>query len=563
MRGLFSSRVRGVVFACLAGACGGNQAAPVLGDTPWLPCPSGFHDECMTMEMPLDWNAPNGRKTPVFISRARSASPSHADLWLLQGGPGDSADVFADVVDELRAALPGFDIYTMEHRGVGQSGRLGCPDQESPSSEGSTAITPNEIPGCIAAAQAESGGLQYFRITSAADDLAHAIDETRAPGHDVFVYGVSYGTAVAIRYMQLRPNDARGIILDSVAPPGIAFFSHFSEQSDPVLHSLADLCAGDATCAARLPPDPWTSLSAVTRKVAAGACPDAKLSSAGLSGYVEGLLQQDDARVVAMALLHRIDRCEPADLTALQAFQNTLGEMYEPASPRFSQVLYWNVVFSDLWERPAPTIATLAARCNALAICSGGSLGLGEVQPLWPPFPEDPLAGQPITTSSAVLILNGTLDPQTPLANAAAFNALVTSPHKTFVAMPFSAHATIEQAQVMSVDEPACGYQVLQSFLGNPEAPDTSCAGMALPVSFASDPDQAETWFGTDNLWDNVETLDGGSGDDGGEGGAGNGNQLNADAAAGIDASSDAAGGASAEAGSDADAGDEAGPDEN
>jgi pimeloyl-ACP methyl ester carboxylesterase len=457
----------------------------------------------MTMEMPLDWSAPEGRTTPVFVSRARSATPSHADLWLLQGGPGDSADVFVNVVDELRAALPGFDIYTMEHRGVGQSGRLGCPQQESPSSDQGTAISPAEMPACIAAAQAASGGLQYFRITSAANDLAHAIDRTRAPDHDVFVYGVSYGTAVAIRYMQLRPNDARGIILDSVAAPGIAYFSHFSEQSDPVLHSLADLCAADAVCAARLPPDPWTALSAVTGKVAAGACPDAKLSAVGLSQYVEGLLQRDDARVVAMALLHRVDRCEPDDLAALQAFRNTSSEMDEASSPRFSQVLYWNVVFSDLWERPAPTIATLTARCNALSICGQGSLRLGQVQPLWPSFPEDVLAGKPIVTTSDVLILNGTLDPQTPLANATAFNATVSSPHKTFVTMPFSAHATIEQAQVMSVDEPACGYQVLQSFLQNPEAPDTSCVAMALPVSFESSPEQAETWFGTDDLWDN------------------------------------------------------------
>jgi pimeloyl-ACP methyl ester carboxylesterase len=506
----------------------------------------------MTMEMPLDWNAPEGRKTPVFVSRALSTSPSFADLWLLQGGPGDSADVFEDVVDELRAALPGFDIYTMEHRGVGQSGRLGCPVQESPTSDEGTAISPAEMPACIAAAQSSSGGLQYFRITSAANDLAHAIDRTRTPGHEVFVYGVSYGTAVAIRYMQLRPNDARGIILDSVAAPGIAFFSHFSEQSDPVLHSLADLCAADATCAARLSPDPWTSLSEVTGKVAAGACPAAMLSAVGLSEDVEGLLQRDDARVVAMALLHRVDRCEPGDLAALQAFSNTSTEMYEPPSPRFSQVLYWNVVFSDLWERPAPTIATLTARCKALSICSGGSLRLGEVQPLWPSFPEDPLAGKSIVTSSDVLILNGTLDPQTPLANATAFNEAVSSPHKTFVTMPYSAHATIEQAQVMSVDEPACGYQVLQSFLQNPDAPDTSCVATALPVSFASNPEEAETWFGTEDLWDN-EASDSGSDDDSGDTEAAAAPDTDADATAGLGTDADAAAGT--EAAADADEG--------
>jgi pimeloyl-ACP methyl ester carboxylesterase len=503
-----SFRALSLALAFVVGACGAHHAPAPPGDTPWQACPAGFRDECMSMEVPLDWDAPGGRKTPVFISRARSATPSHADLWLLQGGPGDSAEVFANIVDELRAALPGFDIYTMEHRGVGQSGRLGCPDQESPSSDEGTSVSLAELPACLREAEAASGDLRYFRITSAANDLAHAIDRTRAPGHDVFVYGVSYGTAVAIRYMQLRPNDARGIILDSVAAPGIAFFSHFSEQSDPVLHSLADLCAADATCAARLPPDPWTSLSSVTRKVAAGSCPAAQLSAVGLSQFVEGLLQSDDSRVAAMALLHRVDRCEPGDVAALKVFRNAEAETEGLPSPRFSQILYWNVVFSDLWERPAPTVAELTARCNALSICGQGSLRLGQVQPMWPAFPEDPLAGKPITTSSAVLILNGTLDPQTPLANATAFNATVSSPHKTFVTMPFSAHATIEQAEIMSVDEPACGYQVLQSFLQSPEAPDTSCVATALPVSFAADPELAEAWFGTDNFWDNGDAGD-------------------------------------------------------
>jgi hypothetical protein len=82
------------------------------------------------------------------------------------------------------------------------------------------------------------------------------------------------------------------------------------------------------------------------------------------------------------------------------------------------------------------------------------------------------------------------------------------------VQLPFSAHDTIVQALVTNGAQPPCGYQILESFLANPNAPDTSCATEAQPVSFASDPTQAESLFGTADLWDNQNApLDGGAGD--------------------------------------------------
>jgi pimeloyl-ACP methyl ester carboxylesterase len=489
--------------AVTAVACSSRNASSVQGDTPWEPCPSGFHDECMSMMMPLDYAAPNGPKVPVFLSRARSFTPSHADLWLLQGGPGDSADVFETMVDEIRKDVPGVDVYTMEQRGIGQSARLGCPVQESPTSDEGTTISHAEVPACLAAVEAQwPKGLDDFRLTPTANDLASAIDRTRTPGHSVFVYGVSYGTAVAIRYMQLRPNDATGVILDSIAPPGIAFFSQFSGQYDPVLHSLADLCAADPGCAGHLGPDPWGALSKVTGEVADGGCSAANLTRTSLSEYLETMLQSDELRVPGMALLHRVDRCSPADVAAIQAYEQYADAVSGSSSPRTSKVLYWNVVSSDLWESPPPSLDTLNARCDALSICGRGSVDNGEVQAMWPSFPVDPLSAQPaIATGSAVLLLNGTLDPQTPLANAMAFNERLQSPHKTFVPLSYSAHATINQAIAANPAEPPCGYQILVSFLGNPNAPDTSCASALLPVSFVSDPTQAHALFGADDIW--------------------------------------------------------------
>jgi pimeloyl-ACP methyl ester carboxylesterase len=512
------------VFVTAAGACS-DAAAPYTGDTPWGPCPAGFRDECRTLALPLDYAHPDLGTVPVFISRAPSFAASHADLWLLQGGPGDSADVFDVNVDELRRDVPGVDIYTLEQRGIGQSARLGCPIQESASSDQGTNISQAELPACLAAVESQwPEGLANFRLTPTANDLAHAIDRTRTPGHDVFVYGVSYGTAVAIRYMQLRPNDAKGVILDSIAAAGIADFSHFSEQSDPVLHALADLCAADPGCVAHLGTDPWDALSKVTGEVADGHCPGAGFTRASLSGTIAGMLQSDALRVPAMALLHRIDRCNPDDLAAIKAYQQFAKAESSAPSDRYSPILYYNIVFNDLWGSPAPSLDTLQARCDALSICDEGSLALGEFRTSWPIFPLDPLSAQsPITTGSAVLLLNGTLDPQTPLANAIAFDDRLRSPHKTLVQVAFSAHATIEQALVTNPTQAPCGFQILESFVGNPNAPDTSCAMESKPVSFDSDPIESASVFGTPDFWDNDDAVDAGAGDGSPDGGAGDG----------------------------------------
>ena len=228
---------------------------------------------------------------------------------------------------------------------------------------------------------------------------------------------------------------------------------------------------------------------------------------------MESLLERDDLRVVALALLRRIDRCGRQDVAAIQAFQGVAKDLLaDIQSPRHSEVLYWNVVSSDLWESPAPSVSEMQARCDALSICNGGTLQNAKVQAMWPRFDADPLDSHPqLSTGSAVLLLNGDLDPQTPLAHAMTFAAGLSSPHKTFVTLPNSAHDTVEQANVASLDSPSCGFQIVLSFLMHPEAPDTSCVAQARPVSFEPGSDVAATWFGVDDFWGDGLSIDAGT----------------------------------------------------
>jgi hypothetical protein len=79
------------------GAKGGSGEGPVGGSGP-RPCPSNFAalDECDSLEVPLDWEAPEGETISIFYGKRRAKGEATAQLWLLQGGPGGSAEVFSE-----------------------------------------------------------------------------------------------------------------------------------------------------------------------------------------------------------------------------------------------------------------------------------------------------------------------------------------------------------------------------------------------------------------------------------------------------------------------------------
>src|SRR5688572_27268311 len=84
---------------------GGIDAAPVDGgsDTgstlPFGTCPGLYSGLCATVEMPLDWKNPSGKKIGILIDKIVSAPRPKGHLWLLAGGPGGSA---ADLVPIAR-----------------------------------------------------------------------------------------------------------------------------------------------------------------------------------------------------------------------------------------------------------------------------------------------------------------------------------------------------------------------------------------------------------------------------------------------------------------------------
>jgi pimeloyl-ACP methyl ester carboxylesterase len=467
----------------------------------WGECPEFFSTECAHVELPLDWSQPGGQRISVLVARRPAADPNAPQLWLLQGGPGGSGGTFYKGIEAV-AEKTGMSVYTLDHRGVGHSTRLGCGDPGW--------VQPGDMADCLATVQQEWGpGLDHFTTTAAARDLGVLIDLTRNPGQKAFVYGVSYGAYWAMRYLQIFPTQPAGVVLDSIPTPGVESFTRYDGYYDPVAKELMALCAADEACQSRLGADPWSSLQQLYAKMDNGHCPalfEKATARKSVRNILGSLLEDWYGRVYALAFVYRLYRCNAADQ---QALTHLFKYFFVPDEERArlgaltSYVLFWHVALAEMWEDPAPSTAELEARIAPLFFSKDLALG-NPVHDQWPVYPQDEYVGQFPDTDVPVLMLQGTLDPQTPRDLAAVTATHLTAPHQTFILVPGSPHGVVLQSLVKTPGADPCGMQIVTSFLADPTGtPDTTCLADLAPVPFSFPAETNQHWLGTDDLWEN------------------------------------------------------------
>jgi pimeloyl-ACP methyl ester carboxylesterase len=484
------------------------------GDLAFAACSgtyAGYTGSCATLRVPLDWARQDGRTIPVLVNRiVASTAPaaSRRTLWLLQGGPGGTAAGLDEIARGISALVPDVDIYALEHRGVGGSTALECPRGASENTAGAFTVCADAL-----TATWDPAGLAAFNTTNAAKDLVAAIDATRsssrattADNHGVFVYGVSYGTYWAHRYLQVAPQgQAAGVLLDSILPPVGQYVSSYDGQFDPQAKKLADLCAADATCRTYLGSDPWSRLQTIREHIAEGRCQNT--FDATNRRVLSVLLESWSGRTYALAAMARYERCAPEDVLALQNLIKVLGRHAGVGDGVASKPLAYNVLFSELYETPAPSAAMMDAR-YASAVFPAGMVELSRGRSEWPLYANDEHVGAWAKTSTPMLMMNGTLDCQTPIESAARMGDAFRGAHQTFVAIPNANHVVLVQSPVRTPNAPSCGLQIATSFLKDPLAtPDTTCLADLAPVTFEGNPADAARYFGAADAWSTAPLL--------------------------------------------------------
>jgi pimeloyl-ACP methyl ester carboxylesterase len=239
-----------------AGASAEARTQPTSSaGTGWRPCPEGGGARCKTVRVPLDRSGASKGKVGLHVARVAFARKRGPFLMYLSGGPG-GAGVYEmlDVLYELPALARRYTVVGFDQRGTGRSGLLRCTELERDGRLRSTSAGEK----CAR----RLGPRRAFYTTPDTVVDMEAIRRT-VGARKLTLFGISYGTELALAYAREYPHRVERLILDSVVDP---------DESDPfglagfraMRPSLASLCP--RPCLSR---DPGADLTALTAKLRA------------------------------------------------------------------------------------------------------------------------------------------------------------------------------------------------------------------------------------------------------------------------------------------------------
>jgi pimeloyl-ACP methyl ester carboxylesterase len=200
----------------------------------WSSCPRDTQaDQCGTVEVPLDWAAPDGPTTTIAVARdAATGEDPVGSILVNPGGPGASAIDFLSTVDVIMSVevRDEYDLVAFDPRGVARSTPVACYD--GPQMDELTAADFDLTTDAGVQAQEDAWGA--FGAACAAktgDVLAHVDTVTAARDMDVVravvgdpalnYLGYSYGTKLGATYAALFPDRVGRMVLDSALDPGV------------------------------------------------------------------------------------------------------------------------------------------------------------------------------------------------------------------------------------------------------------------------------------------------------------------------------------------------------
>ncbi len=455
--------------------------------------------QCTTVRLPLRYVAGTD-SISVGVMRITAANRATAQIWFLDGGPGDAGSAslgrLARVLD-----MPDIDVYTVDHRGVGRSALLRCPEQQAAGSSEGQEISRDEWADCIAYISELRPDLDALTAANTVIDLSRVIDAMREPGKRVIIMGVSYGTYLAQRYLQQFPTQPDAVILDGIVPLDWSF-AEFDSGLDITARRVLGRCAEDIECRDRLGADPVQTVTTLLDSLATGHCGGIGLTPQ-LTRLVLGSMFMVDAvpHAFLMGFIHRVQRCAWHDrLSVLHMFREVFSDLAEP--PSHSPVLQRHVSMSELWPVDAPDSTTFEEALERYIMTTEVSASFARTAGVWPVY-ERPSDGEHLGRyDGPMLLLHGGLDPTMPVERLRETRDRLRGANQSFVLFPDAGHVVVNESD--------CAVEIYHSFIRNPEdVPDTTCVATVPTLSLKPTVDESKSIFGADDMWgDTVSPFD-------------------------------------------------------
>lgn len=466
----------------------------------------GQNVTCGYVSVPADHAQPQGARIrlAVVVFKNPSAHRAPDPVIFLQGGPGGR--VIEDFAPSMIAgtnpsngqiSLPvqfgNHDLIMVDQRGTGYSQpSLQCPEVVNLQYQTDVNLTAQQSADeqnkqlAVCHSRLVGQGINLNDYTTL-NDAADIHDLISALGYkQVDLYGVSYGTRLALEIMRSYPQGIRSVVLDSTVPAQSHLLLSVPSSTARVFNVLFQGCAADAACNANYPHLDTTFYSLVTQLNAQPATfqttdyNTSKQYTVVFNGdsFVNVLFNAFYATPFIPYLPQMIHEASQGNYSHLVSlFYGAL---------QFDTSVSWGAYYSVECAEDVANVTsgqlTAAAQAYPAAIRQDQLIGLESEIPgckLWNVNPAPESQAQPVTSAIPTIILEGEYDPITPPANGAlAAQTLSTSYQFQF---PGTGHGVF-----LSVFTPGnCPATIVNAFWSNPGVkPDGSCISSMTEPQF-------------------------------------------------------------------------------
>ena len=421
--------------------------ASANADNDWRRCyPHHVSQEayCRTIEVPINHAAPKDgfiELSMVKLPAIRSnAAPD--PMFVLAGGPGQGAsDVIATLYPSLRKVHQERTLIFLDQRGTGKSGALECEFLEVETAD----LPLEELTECRAEMSIDP---VWFQSNHLADDTEWVRNKL---GYDtVNLYGVSYGTRLAMTIMRRYPQSIRSAVLDGVAPFQEPIGGDFGKRSRQMLEQVLTDCLLESDCADAFPNlrSEYTSvvdgLSAGQNIVhphpRTGKSTETFVDVEVFWGALQQLLYNSQTSATIPYAIHQI--ATENDWSAILGWMDASPFTDIPIGLYLSIICAEDASQIDYSSKPAPGLGVQT------------TTQLKEMCGVWETEPVEATFFQPLVSDIPTLLLSGELDPVTPPSNAE--GAIQTLTNAKHIVVSGTAHNTIQQP---------CIYNLVRDFV--------------------------------------------------------------------------------------------------
>ncbi|MDY7079728.1 MAG: alpha/beta fold hydrolase, partial [Chloroflexota bacterium] len=452
--------------------------------------PEGYTVECGIVAVPenhADLDSPTVRLA-VAIVHSTSPNPAPDPVLFIDGGPGartlDNMSFWLEYINPLLARS---DVVFFVQRGIAYSEpALECPevDPRMDMVEGLRSIEP--IIACRDRLADSGINLSTYNSTQNAADIAVLREALGYEGWNL--YGVSYGSRVALTVLRDHTPGVRSVILDAVQPIETNIMLDDAGSAQTALQTLFAACQADFVCRTAYPnleqvyADVVNDLAAepVALEIVNSKTGESKtevLDGLAFNLLVVGSLPMPDTSG-APGLIYEVRAGNyESTIAHLESAWDESEESNElPAAVGLSMAVMCNDEAPFVTpEEVEEMLAAYPADVNAFSAI--GELFHRACQ-AWGVGPADPVENAPVVSDVPALILAGEYDAALP--SAVARRTAETLSNSTVVEFPGAGHSVALAGK--------CPLDVIGSFLNDPSsAPDTSClAEMDTPQFYVT-----------------------------------------------------------------------------